>query len=121
MSYVYNINNSIMYKTENFEVSMQELAAFARVLSHPARLAILKFLASSKHCISGDISDIIPLSRSTVSQHLKELKKAGLIQGNVEGTRINNCLKKESIDHMIDQFSDLFNTIKPETGYSCEA
>ncbi len=110
-----------MYKIENFEISMQELAAFARVLSHPARLSILKFLASSKHCISGDISDKIPLSRSTVSQHLKELKMIGLIQGNIEGTRINYCLRKEIIDHMIDQFSDLFSEIKTETGNSCEA
>lgn len=119
MSYVYEINNYIMYKTENFEISMQELAAFARVLSHPARLSILKFLASSKQCISGDISGKIPLSRSTVSQHLKELKLAGLIQGSVEGTRINYCLRKDTIDSMIDQFSDLFNEIKPKTGHSC--
>lgn len=108
-----------MYKTEKFELSMQELAVFARVLSHPARLSILKLIAGSKQCISGDISDKIPLSRSTVSQHLKELKLAGLIQGSVEGTRINYCLRKEIIDRMIDQFSDLFNEIKPETGHSC--
>ena len=76
MSYVYIIKNKGMIKKENFEPELQKLAGFARVLSHPARLAILKFLAETRTCISGDISDSIPLSRSTVSQHLKELRES---------------------------------------------
>jgi len=69
-----------MNKSERFEDNLQELARFAKVISHPARLAILQYLADTKTCISGDISDSLPLSRTTVSQHLKELRDAGLIQ-----------------------------------------
>jgi ArsR family transcriptional regulator len=97
MSYVYIIKNKGMIKKENFEPELQKLAGFARVLSHPARLAILKFLAETRTCISGDISDSIPLSRSTVSQHLKELRDAGLIHGEIEGLKINYCLCGETI------------------------
>jgi len=68
-----------MRKAEVFDTELQELACFAKVISHPARLAILKYLAETKTCISGDISDQLPLSRTTVSQHLKELREIGLI------------------------------------------
>lgn len=108
-----------MYKTEIFEKEMQEIASFARILSHPARLSILKYLADSKICISGDISDKIPLSRSTVSQHLKELKQAGLIKGSVEGTKINYCLQKTFVDKMIAKFSVFFNEIETDTENIC--
>ena len=90
-----------MNKAEKFDESLQELARFARVISHPARLAILKYLAESKTCVSGDISDYIPLSRTTVSQHLKELRNSGLIQGEIDGTRINYCLNTEVIEKEI--------------------
>ena len=73
MSYVYDIKNKVMIKRENFDPGLQELARFARVISHPARLAILKYLAETRTCISGDISGMIPLSRSTVSQHRSAL------------------------------------------------
>ena len=81
-----------MIKKEKFDPELQEIARFARVISHPARLAILKYLAETRTCISGDISDIIPLSRSTVSQHLKELRDTGLIHGDIDGLKINYCL-----------------------------
>ncbi len=70
-----------MTKPQVFDKELQELATFAKVISHPARLAILKYLAETKTCISGDISDQLPLSRTTVSQHLKELRELGLIHG----------------------------------------
>ena len=73
-----------MNKAEKFNKQLRDLASFSRVISHPARLAILKYLAQSKACVSGDISDFIPLSRTTVSQHLKELREAGLIQGDID-------------------------------------
>ncbi len=120
MSYVYEIKNKIMYKTEIFEEDMQKLAGMARALSHPARLSILRYLASTKVCISGDISDRIPLSRSTVSQHLKELKEAGLIKGEVEGTRINYCLQKSTIEKMIKNFTVFFKDIQPEAEINCQ-
>ena len=84
-------------KKEMFTAELQEIAAFAKVLSHPARLAILDYIAGQNQCISGDITSEIPLSRTTVSQHLQELKNAGLIHGTVSGTRIYYCLETEKI------------------------
>ena len=78
-----------MIKAEVFDKELQELATFAKVISHPARLAILKYLSETKTCISGDISEELPLSRTTVNQHLKELKDAGLIRGQVDGVKMN--------------------------------
>jgi ArsR family transcriptional regulator, arsenate/arsenite/antimonite-responsive transcriptional repressor len=115
MSYVCVIrNNKIMNKSEKFDKELQELARFARVISHPARLAILKFLAESKTCISGDISEYLPLSRTTVSQHLKELRDLGLIHGTIDGLKINYCLCGSSIRKNIDLFEDFFATINSE-------
>jgi len=89
-----------MIKSDQFDTELQELAQFAKVFSHPARLMILKFLAEKKACISGDITDEIPLSRTTVSQHLKELKNAGLIQGTIDGLTVNYCLNPEAINSL---------------------
>lgn len=103
----------LMDKREIFDDDLQELAQFAKVISHPARLAILKYLADSKTCISGDISDSLPLSRTTVSQHLKELKSMGLIHGEVEGLKINYCLCGSTIR----KFKLLFNKFFIEETY----
>jgi len=108
-----------MYKTDIFEEKMQYLAGLAKALAHPARLSILRFLAESKVCISGDISNHIPLSRSTVSQHLKDLKEIGLIKGSVDGTKVNYCLKKNTIDLMIKEFDQFFHSIQPNSENKC--
>lgn len=100
-----------MTKSEEFDKELQELANFAKVFSHPARLAILKYLAETKTCISGDISDKLPLSRTTVSQHLKELRDMGLIHGQVEGLKINYCLCGSAIDSLKLAFNDFFKEI----------
>lgn len=97
-----------MDKREIFSADLQELARFAKVISHPARLAILKFLADTRTCISGDISDQLPLSRTTVSQHLKALKNAGLIHGEVEGLKINYCLCGATVKRFRSLFIDFF-------------
>lgn len=101
-----------MRKPEVFDLELQDLAAFAKVISHPARLAILKYLAETKTCISGDISDSLPLSRTTVSQHLKELRDAGLIHGEIDGLKINYCLCGTSIEDKLELFDHFFNSIK---------
>ncbi|MEI7424119.1 MAG: metalloregulator ArsR/SmtB family transcription factor [Prolixibacteraceae bacterium] len=103
-----------MNKAEKFDNSLQELAQFARVISHPARLAILQYLASTKTCISGDISDFIPLSRTTVSQHLKELRDLGLIHGEIEGLKINYCLCSSTIQRFKVLLNDFFQEIEME-------
>jgi ArsR family transcriptional regulator, arsenate/arsenite/antimonite-responsive transcriptional repressor len=112
MSYVYVIRNKAMNKSEHFDGSLQELAKFSKALSHPARLAILKFLAEAKSCISGDISDSIPLGRTTVSQHLKELRDLGLIQGEIDGLKINYCLDNCNIRKYLELFDDFFGEIR---------
>jgi ArsR family transcriptional regulator, arsenate/arsenite/antimonite-responsive transcriptional repressor len=101
-----------MNKADNFDRSLQEIARFAKVLSHPARLAILKYLSETKTCISGDISDFLPLGRTTVSQHLKELRDAGLIQGEIDGLKINYCLCSSMINKSLEIFNTYFDTIK---------
>lgn len=101
-----------MIKKEVFDAELQDLARFAKVISHPARLAILKYLAETKQCISGDISDKLPLSRTTVSQHLKELRDAGLIHGEIDGLKVNYCLCNSSIESYLDKFSAFFEPIK---------
>lgn len=91
-----------MAKVELFDKELQEAGSMFKSLSHPARLAILKYLAEAKVCISGEISDELPLSRTTVHQHLEELKKAGLIVGEIEGVKKNYCLNPERIQHLRD-------------------
>lgn len=86
-----------MGATKSYEFSVKEnrLAKYAKALGHPARLSILKLLASKQNCICGDIVDELPLSQSTVSQHLKELKEAGLIKGEIEGAKVCYCIDEK--------------------------
>lgn len=102
-------------KTEGFTKNQLELAAFAKALAHPARIAILQFLARQKTCICGDIVNELPLSQSTVSQHLKELKQVGLIQGEVEGPAICYCIDQTNWQKARTVFGDLFRDFDPKT------
>jgi ArsR family transcriptional regulator, arsenate/arsenite/antimonite-responsive transcriptional repressor len=104
------LNISIMTytKSHRFDEDLQHLAKYAKAISHPARLAILRYLASSQTCISGDISNEIPLSRTTVSQHLQELKSLGLIKGEINGVKVNYCISSDQIKEMIEKFETLF-------------
>ena len=106
-----------MNKSEKFDDQLRLLARFARVISHPARLAILQVLAETKTCISGDISDQLPLSRTTVSQHLKELRELGLITGDIDGLRINYCLSYPVIQKYFRLFESFFIPIN--SGSEC--
>jgi DNA-binding transcriptional ArsR family regulator len=82
-------------KSEEFSVKDNRLAKYAKALSHPARVAIVKLLIQKHSCICGDIVEELPLSQSTVSQHLKELKEAGLIKGDIEGVKVCYCIDSE--------------------------
>lgn len=82
-------------KTEEFTVKDNKIAKYAKVLGHPARIAILRLLIKNEACICGDIVDQLPLSQSTVSQHLKELKEAGLIKGDIDGAKICYCIDEK--------------------------
>jgi len=103
----------VIAKKELFEPELREVADLFKTLSHPARLQILLFLAETKTCISGDISEELPLSRTTVNQHLKELKDADLISGQVEGARVNYCLnpaRVSALKKLINKFLNQVNT-----------
>ena len=112
-----NIEN--MKKLDLFNDQQQELANLAKALSHPARIAILQYIASCDTCISGDISDHLPLSRTTVSQHLKELKAIGLIKGEVEGLKMRYCLDRVAIESLGSTFNTFFGAIQPKNEECC--
>lgn len=82
-------------KVEEFTIKDNKIAKYAKALGHPARVAILQLLIKKQACICGDIVDELPLSQSTVSQHLKELKGAGLIKGDIEGAKVCYCIDEK--------------------------
>ena len=86
-----------------------DLARYAKALSHPVRIYILKLLSEQTCCYSGDLAEILPIARSTLSQHLKELKRAGLIQGTTRPPRIMYCLNPEAWERTRKHFSDLLD------------
>jgi ArsR family transcriptional regulator len=110
----------VVSKTELFDEVLQERAILFKALAHPARLQILQFLAQTKTCISGDISEELPLSRTTVNQHLKELKDAGLIQGHVTGVKMNYCLDYNKVKEMKDVLAGFLNEIEIPENFSCK-
>jgi DNA-binding transcriptional ArsR family regulator len=99
------------HKKEKFTIELIRLAELAKALSHPARIAILAQLAKSNACICGEIVDVIPLAQSTVSQHLKELKKAGLIKGEIDGPRSCYCINREILDELKGSFMELMGEL----------
>ncbi len=107
--------------TKSIEFSSREnkMARYAKALAHPARIAILKLLASRKECVCGDIVDELPLSQSTVSQHLKELKEAGLIQGEIEGVRTCYCINAKEWKAAQAALNQLFDAYKETKGRCC--
>lgn len=103
-------------KSEEFTVKDNRIAKYAKALSHPARIAILRLLIQKQACICGDIVDELPLSQSTVSQHLKELKHAGLIKGDIDGAKVCYCIDekewkvaKERMDQLFDAYKGVDN------------
>ena len=95
-------------KTEEFTVKQNKIARYMKALGHPARIAILELLIKKQSCICGDIVDDLPLSQSTVSQHLKELKDAGLIKGDVDGVKVCYCIDEKEWDTAKSYLTALF-------------
>ena len=108
-----------IHKKDAFIQKEQDLAEFAKALAHPARIAILKVLAQHNECICGEIVDVLPLAQSTVSQHLKELKNAGLIKGTVDGPRSCYCINWKAFEKFMSEFSFLFNKLKVQNEKAC--
>ncbi len=97
-------------KIEEFTVKDNKIAAYAKALAHPARVAILQVLLKKQACICGDIVDELPLSQSTVSQHLKELKMAGLIRGDIEGKTMCYCIDEKEWEQARKYLGNFFES-----------
>ncbi len=92
-----------------YQVETEELAKFAKALGHPTRIKILKYLENQSCCFTGDLLEVIPLAQSTISQHLKELKDAGLIQGEVNPPKIKYCINQDNWTKAKTLFNNFFN------------
>jgi DNA-binding transcriptional ArsR family regulator len=110
---IFTIKQAVMgvSKKELFTLPQNHVAKIAKALSHPARVAILEYLLKTNACVCGDLVDELPLSQSTISQHLKELKNAGIIHGNISGTSVCYCINPkvwgDAKKMMQDFFKDL--------------
>ncbi len=112
------MNTKIMglAKLQLFNVSQNQLAEFAKAFAHPARVAIIQELIRRKSCICGELVGELPLSQSTISQHLKELKRIGILKGEVEGVRICYCVDEENWQRAKAVFAEMFAMfpVKPD-------
>jgi ArsR family transcriptional regulator len=102
-------------KTDLFPTDLAELAAFAKALSHPARLAILQTLAERGTCICGEVVDVLPLAQASVSRHLKALQEAGLIRGETDGPRSCYCLDADVFARLADAFKSFADEVREGT------
>lgn len=98
-----------MKEKQVFTDEQMQLARFAKAMGHPVRLYVLELLNSQACCYSGDLSEVLPIAKSTLSQHLKELKDAGLIQGETEAPKVKYCINRENWHKAQDLFQKLMN------------
>ncbi|MFA7115981.1 MAG: metalloregulator ArsR/SmtB family transcription factor [Bacteroidales bacterium] len=94
---------------KDYNINQKKIALIAKALGHPARIAILEFLAAQNTCFFGDIHEVLPISKSTVSQHLKELKNAKLIRGKIEAPKVKYCIDSENWNYAKALFANFFN------------
>lgn len=99
-------------KSEHFSEHQNEMAKIAKALGHPARVAIIDYLTKVGTCICGDIVNELPLAQPTISQHLKELKNAGIIKGNIEGTAICYCIDETTLQKLTNYINSISETIR---------
>lgn len=99
-------------KTEHFTERQNSIATMAKALGHPARIAIVEYLMKVDTCICGDIVNELPLAQPTISQHLKELKNAGIIKGSIEGNTICYCIDERAIEKIRDYFGKMFSKLE---------
>ena len=95
-------------KSIEYDDDIKQMARFAKALGHPTRLLILKHLDSQSCCFTGDLVEVLPIAQSTVSQHLKELKEAGLIQGEVNPPKVRYCINQENWAKAKNLFNEFF-------------
>jgi DNA-binding transcriptional ArsR family regulator len=99
-------------KTEHFTDKQNAIATLAKALGHPARVAIVEYLIKTDTCICGDIVNELPLAQPTVSQHLKELKNAGIIKGEIEGNAVCYCIDEKTIEKISNYLSTILKKTK---------
>lgn len=99
---------------KKYGIKTEQIARFAKALSHPARVQIMQFLARQNECYFGDINDELPIAKATVSQHLKELKDAGLIQGTIIPPKVRYCINIENLELCTRTFRRFFLTGNPD-------
>ena len=104
---------------KDYSIRQEQLARFAKAMGHPARIAILQFLAKQETCYFGDIHEELPIAKATVSQHLKELKEAGLIQGEIETPKVKYCINQDNWLLAQELFSGLFKQNICKKGGCC--
>jgi ArsR family transcriptional regulator len=104
-------------KTDHFTDEQNAISALAKALGHPARVAIIDYLMKVDACICGDIVNELPLAQPTVSQHLKELKNAGLIKGNIEGTSICYCIDEKAIEKLQNYLAGISAKLTNKNNY----
>ena len=109
--YLRTTNNDIMEKKKYTE-EQEKIARFAKAMGHPARMAILDFLVKQENCYFGEIHEELPIAKATVSQHLKELKDSGLIQGEIETPKVKYCINRENWELARKLFIGFFNERK---------
>jgi DNA-binding transcriptional ArsR family regulator len=105
-------------KTDKFTEAQNEISILFKALGHPARIAIIQHLMNAKSCICNDLVGILPLSQATISQHLRELKDAGIIKGTIEGTSVCYCLNSNVFDTMSDKLQE-FKTLDQKNTKEC--
>ena len=106
-------------KTEHFTDKQNAIATLAKALGHPARVAIIDYLLRVDACICGDIVNELPLAQPTVSQHLKELKNAGLIKGSIEGNAICYCIDESALSKLQRYFATISETLEKKKSNCC--
>ncbi|WP_298223691.1 metalloregulator ArsR/SmtB family transcription factor [Flavobacterium sp.] len=106
-------------KTDHFTEQQNDIAILAKALGHPARIAIMEYLLKVDTCICGDIVNELPLAQPTVSQHLKELKNAGLIKGSIEGTSICYCINESGIEKIKGFFQHISEDLDKKRNKCC--
>ena len=107
-------------KTDLFSNEQNEIAIAAKAFAHPARVAIIQHLLKANTCINGDLVQDIGLAQATISQHLRELKDIGIIQGTIEGSRVNYCIDSVRWSEIKAQFNEIFMQFEnPSTEKCC--
>ncbi|MGN8224289.1 ArsR/SmtB family transcription factor [Gracilimonas sp. BCB1] len=106
-------------KAQLFDRKQVKAAEFAKALAHPARIAILEILAKRNTCICGDITDELPLAQSTVSQHLKALKSAGIIKGEIDGVKTCYCLDEDNVAELRTVMESLLKDLTTQNPNCC--